>query len=86
MIKLRLGSLVIGCWFLAVVVAVAEPPSSRVVLIGESEGKARRLKVVDQLITASQWAPAIEELLRLREEPGDDLAPVDANHSVQVRW
>jgi outer membrane protein assembly factor BamB len=57
----------------------------RVALPGESRVTANRLKAIDKLIADKQWSEAIDEYLQIQEESGDDLVPLDNNHSVSAK-
>jgi len=62
----------------------AEPPT-RVPLPGESPGTGRRLEAADKLAADKQYAAAAEEYVRILEEVGDDLVPVDERLSMPAR-
>jgi outer membrane protein assembly factor BamB len=53
---------------------------------GVREGTRRRLAAVDRSVADEQWGAAVEELLRILDEAGDDLVPLDAQHSLRARW
>src|SRR5262249_12508835 len=65
---------------------LAQGPIGAVGLPGENGSTARRLATLDQLIADHQDTEAVAEILRILEEVGDDLVPLDPRHCVQARW
>jgi outer membrane protein assembly factor BamB len=64
----------------------AQEPLGQVGLPGENASTARRLAALDNQIKEGQHSEAVAEILRILEEVGDDLVPLDSRHSVQARW
>jgi outer membrane protein assembly factor BamB len=52
---------------------------------GESRGTASRIAEADRRFAAKKWAEGLDELQAVLDTAGDDLAPIDATHSVRAR-
>jgi outer membrane protein assembly factor BamB len=59
---------------------------SRILLSGEALQTARRLAAADKLAAEEKWPEAIEEYQRILRTSGNDLVPLDANHSIRARY
>src|SRR6516164_4049639 len=64
---------------------VAQAPPSQVSLPGENSSTARRLATIDRLLADEKWSDAVDEIVRVLHDAGDDLVPINANHAVQAR-
>src|SRR5438093_413892 len=85
------------CWIRVLIVLLFLPTSltpslaqaqvvpGRVALPGESRATANRLAAVAKLVADKQWSEAIDEYLQIQEEFGDDLVPLDNDHSISAR-
>jgi hypothetical protein len=67
-------------------VPAEEEVLSRIVIPGESQRTARRLLAADKLATEEKWTEAVDDYLRILNEAGDDLVPLNGRHSLQARW
>jgi outer membrane protein assembly factor BamB len=61
-----------------------DQPSAAV--FGESRSTASRLAEADRRLSGKRLAEGLDELKAVLDNAGDDLAPVDASHSVRARW
>jgi outer membrane protein assembly factor BamB len=52
---------------------------------GEGTGTARRLAAAEKMIADNQLSQGVDEYLRILNESGDDLVPLDARHSISAR-
>jgi outer membrane protein assembly factor BamB len=64
----------------------ADVPLTHIGIPGETSGTGRRLTAVESLVAGEKWSEATQEYLRILEEAGDDLVPVEPRHCVQARW
>jgi outer membrane protein assembly factor BamB/tetratricopeptide (TPR) repeat protein len=63
----------------------ADPDLSRIGLAGELPRTTRRLAAADELAAHEKWTEAVDEYHHILTEAGDDLVPLDAQHSLQAR-
>src|SRR5260370_10158481 len=54
-------------------------------LAGENIGLTRRLAAIDSLVNAGKWPEVADEYVRILDEAGDDLAPLEPRRSVSLR-
>ena len=63
-----------------------ENEAGEVKVLGQSAANTRRLAALQKLAASGQVPEAVAEYIRLLEDAGNEMAPLDTKHCIQLRW
>ncbi len=63
-----------------------ENETGEVKLLGQSASSTRRLAALQKHAASGELPEAVAEYIRLLENAGNDMAPLDNKHCIQLRW